>query len=41
MQVPSGGIPADIGILCQNPSTAVAVRDALIDGKPLTDRLRL
>jgi electron transport complex protein RnfC len=39
MQVPSGGIPADIGILCQNPSTAVAVRDALIDGKPLTDRI--
>ena len=39
MQVPSGGIPADIGILCQNPSTAIAVRDALIDGKPLTDRV--
>ena len=39
MQVPSGGIPADIGILCQNPSTAIAVRDALIDGKPLTDRI--
>ena len=39
VQVPSGGIPADIGVLCQNPSTAMAVRAALIDGKPLTDRI--
>ena len=38
-QVPSGGIPADIGVLCQNPSTAIAVRDALIDGKPVTHRI--
>jgi len=38
-QVPSGGIPADIGVLCQNPSTAIAVRDALIDGKPVTHRV--
>ena len=38
-QVPSGGLPADLGIVCQNPGTAVAVRDAVIDGKPLTDRL--
>ena len=34
MQVPSGGIPADIGILCQNPSTAVAVRDCLLYTSP-------
>ena len=39
VQVPSGGIPADIGVLCQNPGTAMAVRAALIDGKPLTDRI--
>ena len=39
MQVPSGGIPADIGIVCLNPGTAVAVRDAIVDGKPLTHRI--
>lgn len=38
-QVPTGGLPADVGIVCQNPGTAVAVRDAIIDGKPLTDRI--
>lgn len=38
-QVPSGGLPADIGIICQNPGTAVAVRDAIDSGKPLVDRL--
>lgn len=38
-QVPSGGLPADVGIVCQNPGTAVAVRDAIIDGKPLTERI--
>lgn len=38
-QVPSGGIPADIGLLCINPGTAVAVRDAIVEGKPLTHRI--
>lgn len=38
-QVPSGRIPADLGMLCQNPGTAVAVRDAIIDGRPLTRRI--
>ncbi len=38
-QVPSGGLPADIGIVCQAPGTAVAVRDAIIDGRPLVDRI--
>ncbi len=38
-QVPTGGLPADLGIVCQNPGTAVAVRNAICDGKPLTDRL--
>ena len=38
-QVPSGGIPADIGIVCLNPGTAVAVQQAIIDGKPLTHRI--
>ncbi len=38
-QVPSGKLPADIGMLCQNPGTAVAVRDAIVHGKPLTERI--
>ncbi len=38
-EVPRGGIPADIGIVCQNPGTAVAVRDAIVHGKPLTHRV--
>ena len=38
-QVPSGGIPADIGIVCLNPGTAVAVREAIVEGKPLTHRI--
>ena len=38
-QVPSDALPADIGIICQNPGTAVAVRDAILNGKPLTDRI--
>ena len=38
-QVPSGGIPADIGIVCVNPGTAVATQQAIIDGKPLTHRI--
>ena len=38
-QVPSGMIPATLGLLCQNPGTAVAVRDAIIDGRPLTHRI--
>ena len=38
-QVPSGGLPADLGIVCQNPGTAVAVRHAICEGQPLTERL--
>ena len=38
-QVPAGGLPADLGIVCQNPGTAVAARDAVCHGKPLTDRI--
>ncbi len=39
VQVPSGGIPADIGIVCLNPGTAVAAREAIVEGKPLTHRI--
>ena len=38
-QVPSGGIPADIGLVCVNPGTAVAARQAVCEGKPLTHRI--
>ena len=38
-QVPSGGIPADIGLVCVNPGTAVAAKRAIVDGKPLTHRI--
>ena len=38
-QVPSGGLPADVGIVCQNVGTAVAIRDAVVEGKPLISRI--
>ena len=38
-EVPSGGLPADLGILCQNVGTAVAVRRAIEDGEPLIRRV--
>jgi electron transport complex protein RnfC len=38
-QVPSGGLPADIGILCQNVGTAAAVHAAVTDGRPLVSRI--
>lgn len=38
-EVPSGQLPADIGVLCQNVGTAVAVHDAVILGKPLISRV--
>ena len=37
-EVPSGQHPADIGILCQNVGTCVAVHDAITYGKPLISR---
>ena len=39
LQVPSGGIPADLGIVMQNTGTAFAVKQAVIDGIPLTERV--
>ena len=38
-QVPSGGLPADVGIICHNVGTAAAIRDAVIEGKPLISRV--
>lgn len=38
-EVPSGGIPADIGVMCQNVGTAMAVSRAIFDGTPLISRV--
>ena len=38
-EVPSGGIPADVGIVCQNVATAAAVADAVDYGRPLIGRI--
>ncbi|MBR7889561.1 electron transport complex subunit RsxC [Marinomonas sp. A79] len=38
-EVPSGKHPADMGILCQNVGTCVAVHDAIYLGKPLISRI--
>lgn len=37
-QVPSGGLPMDVGVVVQNVSTLAAVADAVIEGKPLIER---
>ena len=39
MEVPNGGIPADIGVMCQNVGTAVAVAKAVFEGTPLVSRI--
>jgi electron transport complex protein RnfC len=39
LQVPSGGRPADLGLLCQNVATATAVAQAVTEGKPLIERI--
>ena len=38
-QVPAGGLPADVGIVCQNVGTAAAVHDAVVRGRPLVSRI--
>jgi electron transport complex protein RnfC len=38
-QVPQRGIPADLGIVCQNVATAVAIAQAVIQGQPLISRI--
>ncbi|SNR81365.1 electron transport complex subunit RsxC [Pseudomonas segetis] len=39
VEVPSGGLPADIGMLCQNVGSAVAVHNAVVLGQPLISRI--
>lgn len=38
-EVPSGGIPADLGVICQNVGTAAAVARLVASGLPLVDRI--
>jgi len=38
-QVPSGGLPADVGVICQNVGTAVAIYRAVVHGEPLISRI--
>jgi len=38
-EVPAGKLPMHIGVLCQNVGTTKALRDAVLRGKALTDRI--
>lgn len=38
-QVPNGGLPSDVGIVCQNIGTCVAIYQAIEHGKPLISRI--
>lgn len=38
-EVPSGGLPMDVGVVVQNVSTALAVYEAVVLGKPLYERV--
>lgn len=38
-EVPSGGLPADVGVLVSNVGTAAAVRDAVLKGMPSIERV--
>ncbi len=39
VEVPSGKIPADVGIVCQNVGTAAAIYDAVYNGVPMISRI--
>ena len=38
-EVPTGGLPADIGIVCQNVGTCEAIARAVLEGRPLISRI--
>ena len=38
-QVPSGGLPLDVGVICQNVGSVVAIHDAVVHGRPLLSRI--
>jgi len=39
LEVPAGGRPSDLGLLCQNVATASAIAQAVVEGKPLIERI--
>ncbi len=39
IEVPSHGLPLEVGILCQNVATAATVADAVLRGRPLISRI--
>ncbi len=39
LEVPAGGRPTDLGLLCINVATAAAVAEAIIDGRPMIERI--
>lgn len=39
LEVPNGGHSSDIGVLMQNVGTAWAVKRAIVDGEPITERV--
>lgn len=38
-KVPTGGLPMDVGVVVQNVATCAAVADAVLEGKPLYERV--
>lgn len=38
-EVPSGGLPMDVGALVHNAGTTIAISEAVREGKPLTERV--
>lgn len=38
-EVPSGALPASVGVVVQNTGTAAAIFDAIVEGKPLIDKI--
>ena len=38
-EVPIGGLPLDVGVVVHNVSTAKAIHDAVVSGKPLIERV--
>jgi len=39
IEVPSRGLPLEVGILCQNVATTAAIADAVLRGRPLISRI--
>jgi len=38
-EVPTSGLPAQVGVICHNVATAAAIADAVLEGRPLISRL--